>query len=85
MPITSRLWRQSEKHIYPLLGRICAACVFACVHVRGWFRESVQYMIYVKKKVISSDKVAFNYVFIGGVIPYLYDSFSAWKLCQRRV
>lgn len=39
MPITSCLWQQSERHIYPPLGRICVTDVlvgvFDCVCVGG--------------------------------------------------
>lgn len=71
MPITFRLWRQSEKHIYPLLGQICAARVFVWACVRGWFTEVLRVCDLRKKKnkkktAISSDNIVFSYVFIGG-------------------
>ena len=38
MPITSCLWQQSERHIYPPLGRICVTdvCLCVCVCVCSW-------------------------------------------------
>lgn len=43
MPITSCLWQQSKRHIYPPLGRIRVTdvCVFVWVYACGRFREPV--------------------------------------------